>query len=585
MGHHRSMGDGIVRRVFAAMAAGVVLATLSVSSPALAGSRGSGDSPEKVTPNIAGGDAVPDAAVSAPWVVSLWHSRSGSFPDFICTGTVISPDEIVTASHCVQDRGYYFVYVGANELGKGTRVAVEAVVSNRRYSEKTFRNDIALLRPLYPITLPSYPKLGTTSDLRWARLSQPLLQIQGWGAVGMKLSDYLRSGTVILAGGFASDIWDTYDPKTMLATWGRKDDTRYTGTCPGDSGGPLFANRNGSLVLLGVTSWGAADCRVGAPSIFTSIVPFSSWITAARAALPKQAMTNNLAKPELIRGAQITNQARLGSPITCGAEFTRNTAVTYSWTGVGVPAGTTSKDLWIVPSLAGQFVTCTVIAQGRLGTLTTQAQVLIPRKPEIYSMDISGTSMYPTPGDVADCDFNTNTELETREYEWWIGTSTTPYLESLGKGETLTITQDLIVRLASKRLTCRVTVTAPMGTASAGVYMNVAALRPPTIQWVQAVKGSFVASSADVGDTLNCSYNITAPDPHTSTVGWYLIPHSLSVGYSEPMPADAIPLASERSITITQDIVDRSSGYRLRCAVSATSWQGSTYRSSNNVAL
>lgn len=128
----------------------------------------------------------------------------------------------------------------------------------------------------------------------------------------MMPSDYLRTGDVILAGGFASKIWDSYDPKTMLATWEQKDEKRYRSTCPGDSGGPLFVDRNGILVLLGITSWGAADCPVGVPSIVTSVVPSTNWLKTARSALQQQAATNNPAKPEQIRGAQITNAPRLG---------------------------------------------------------------------------------------------------------------------------------------------------------------------------------------------------------------------------------------------------------------------------------
>ena len=143
------------------VAAALVAAELAVlastsAAPATAHVSTAGDS-ERVTPGIAGGTPIMDAATSAPWVVSIWHSRDGSFPDFICTGTVISPDEIVAAAHCVQQRDYYYVSAGANELGNGDRVSVEAIVSSRRYSAKTLRNDVAVMRPLEPIVLPSYP--------------------------------------------------------------------------------------------------------------------------------------------------------------------------------------------------------------------------------------------------------------------------------------------------------------------------------------------------------------------------------------------------------------------------------------------
>lgn len=539
----------------------------------------------RVAPKIAGGTPIMDAATVAPWVVSIWFSRSGSFPDFICTGTVISPDEIVTASHCVQDRGYYYVYTGANELGRGDRVALEAIISNRAYSAKTFRNDVAVMRPLEPILLPSYPRLATASDLRWARLSQPLLQIQGWGANGMMPSDYLRTGDVILAGGFASKIWESYDPKTMLATWGQKDVKRYTSTCPGDSGGPLLGDRDGALVLLGITSWGAADCRVGVPSIFTSVVPFGGWLASARRALPQQAATNNIAKPEELRGAQISNDPRLGSPISCAAEYSRNATVTYSWSGIGVPAGSTRQELWIIPEMAGQFITCTATAQGRLGKLTSSVSVSLPFKPEIWSLDISGVSSYPSPGEVAECDFRTNTKLDKYEFEWWVRTRDNSYREQLSVGETLTLTQDLIVKLAGKQLVCRATAYAPMGVASAGVYMDIAALRPPDIRYVQVVKGGWTASSARVGDTISCSYQVVAPDSYSSTMGWYLIPQSARVSDSSPMPSDAILVGGDASLSVTQALVDQAKDYSLRCAVSATTWQGTTYRSSGTVYL
>jgi hypothetical protein len=521
-----------------------------------------------------------DAATTAPWVVSIWHSRDGAFPDFICTGTVISPDEIVTAAHCVQQRGYYYVYTGANELGKGDRVAVEAIVFNRTYSAKTFGNDVAVMRPLQPIVLPSYPRLATSSDLRWARLSQPLLKIQGWGANGMMPSDYLRTGDVILAGGFASKIWESYDPKTMLATWGQKDEKRYTSTCPGDSGGPLFADRNGILVLLGITSWGAADCRVGVPSIFTSVVPFANWLTTARSALPQQAATNNLAKPEQIRGAYVAGTPRLGSPITCEAEYSRNATVTYSWSGIGVPPGSTGKELWIIPAMAGQYLYCSVTAQGRLGKLKSQAGVSAPFKPAINSMTIGGTSAYPKPGDVADCNFYTNTKLDRTEFTWWVEARGSQTRETIGTGETLTLTQDLIIKLAGKQLVCRVVAYAAMGVASGGVYIDMANLRPPDIRYVSVSRNGWSVSSAYVGDTIECDYQIVADGPYTSTVGWYLIPDTARVGYAAPMPPDALLVSSDTSLTITQQLVDQADGYDLRCAVSASTWQGTVYRSS-----
>jgi hypothetical protein len=43
----------------------------------------------------------------------------------------------------------------------------------------------------------------------------------------------------------------------------------YSGACNGDSGGPLYSLVGSSKTLIGLTSWGAADCELGKPSVYT----------------------------------------------------------------------------------------------------------------------------------------------------------------------------------------------------------------------------------------------------------------------------------------------------------------------------
>ncbi len=48
----------------------------------------------------------------------------------------------------------------------------------------------------------------------------------------------------------------------------------------GDSGGPLVCEKSdGAFVLVGLTSWGSSQCTTaGAPSVFTRLTDFTSWI-------------------------------------------------------------------------------------------------------------------------------------------------------------------------------------------------------------------------------------------------------------------------------------------------------------------
>jgi secreted trypsin-like serine protease len=52
-----------------------------------------------------------------------------------------------------------------------------------------------------------------------------------------------------------------------------------TGTCEGDSGGPLLAkDASGNLLEIGLTSVGPADCDTQTPDYYTAIKPIASWV-------------------------------------------------------------------------------------------------------------------------------------------------------------------------------------------------------------------------------------------------------------------------------------------------------------------
>ena len=51
-----------------------------------------------------------------------------------------------------------------------------------------------------------------------------------------------------------------------------------TGTCYGDSGGPLICHQNGHTVLAGITSWGLPGCKTEMPSVFTRVANYIEWI-------------------------------------------------------------------------------------------------------------------------------------------------------------------------------------------------------------------------------------------------------------------------------------------------------------------
>ena len=56
------------------------------------------------------GEEVPEASVTAPWVASIWYTKNiNEKARFICTGSLIREDIIITAAHCTFDQGFYWV--------------------------------------------------------------------------------------------------------------------------------------------------------------------------------------------------------------------------------------------------------------------------------------------------------------------------------------------------------------------------------------------------------------------------------------------------------------------------------------------
>lgn len=51
------------------------------------------------------------------------------------------------------------------------------------------------------------------------------------------------------------------------------------GQCSGDSGGPLFIERNGKYIQVGIVSWSIKPCTVYPyPGVYTKVSHFISWI-------------------------------------------------------------------------------------------------------------------------------------------------------------------------------------------------------------------------------------------------------------------------------------------------------------------
>ncbi|XP_050497868.1 trypsin-1-like [Diabrotica virgifera virgifera] len=198
-----------------------------------------------------------------PWIVSLQVSSKGHD----CGGSLIADDWVITAAHCFAHLRLSpdSIIAGTSNLtGPGTTIKIEHVIKHELFTMKKFYNyDIALVKlaekvtfskTIQPINLPEQDaqlRVGTS------------VGVAGWGRTKLNgpPSKVLMETNVT--------VTDHHFGKTIIFAYNKQ-----SGTCEGDSGGPL--ELDGTLV--GIMSGSMAACESQFPAIYTHVALFRTWI-------------------------------------------------------------------------------------------------------------------------------------------------------------------------------------------------------------------------------------------------------------------------------------------------------------------
>lgn len=243
--------------------------------------------------SIIGGVIVEGSDVIAKTTVALVASvvdSEGKESQYICTGSLVKDNVVLTAGHCVP------------EAKEGEKVALYVVftkdLNNIQRGQVRLVDKVAV-----------HPSYGTQNDDGSDANDIALVRFAGTKAIGYQIAQFLSDDSLLadgamvtLAGyGLTDGVNKTSDNKLrkvddieIIQSFGKTeialDQSKGKGACHGDSGGPAFLTVKGVPYVWGITSRGigkngADDCSLF--SLYTKVNAQKTFVDQALVELAK----------------------------------------------------------------------------------------------------------------------------------------------------------------------------------------------------------------------------------------------------------------------------------------------------------
>lgn len=226
-------------------------------------------------PTIVGGQVAPHIY---PYMASI-QAKNGKKWEHYCGASLISPEWLLTAGHCVKylptnPGTNYRAILGRYDLTKVSKTETiryfSKIVINPKYIGTS--NDIALIK--IP-RVSGIPPINMTNTLYPAGT---MMRVIGWGTTkegsGVQSNVLMQVDVPLVSNAVCKKSYAFITDQDVCAGYqqGGKD------SCQGDSGGPLFYNKSGIIEQVGVVFYGIGCARPDYYGVYSSVRYFLPWI-------------------------------------------------------------------------------------------------------------------------------------------------------------------------------------------------------------------------------------------------------------------------------------------------------------------
>ncbi|OCT73540.1 hypothetical protein XELAEV_18036518mg [Xenopus laevis] len=241
--------------------------------------------PPAVSRVVNGDEAVPH---SWPWQVSLQYIYNGLWYH-TCGGSLVAPNWVLTAAHCISSAYTYRVQLGKHNLGQNESgqktINVIKLINHSKWNPSKLSNgfDISLIKLEQEVTYSDTIKPACLPPAGFVLPHQFGCYVTGWGNIQTNgpAPDKLQQGLLLVVDYptcSQRDWWWKSVNTNMICAGG----DGIISSCYGDSGGPLNCkNDDGAWEVHGVVSFGSsAGCNYyKKPSVFSRVSAYNSWIS------------------------------------------------------------------------------------------------------------------------------------------------------------------------------------------------------------------------------------------------------------------------------------------------------------------